>query len=80
VNVNEAVARVRVVFVQTIEPKNSRRDQVLGRRKWIVGLERDAALKNCPGPQAVSDFRHDSKIAGRRFIAALFHTEAEPGG
>ena len=36
-NVDEAVARIRIVFVQSVEPQNTRRDQVLCRRRRFVG-------------------------------------------
>ena len=45
-NVDEAVARIRIVLVQSVEPQNARRDPVLRRRKRCVGLKRNAAYKN----------------------------------
>ena len=35
-NVNEAVARIRILLVQSVEPQNTRRDQILRRRKRFV--------------------------------------------
>ena len=39
-NVHEAVARIRIVLVHSIEPQNTRRDQVLRRRGRFVKLNR----------------------------------------
>jgi hypothetical protein len=78
VNVDETSARVRVVLVCTIEPKNSRRDQVFGCGQRIIGSERHTTLENCSHWHAVTDFGRDAKIASGRFIAARFDAEAKP--
>src|SRR5215470_13954012 len=45
-NVDKAVACVRIVLVQSVEPQNARHHQILGWRRWLAGIELDAAYKN----------------------------------
>jgi hypothetical protein len=80
-NVNEAVARIRIVLVQPVQPQNSRRDPILCRRKRFVGLKRNAAYKNGSVRHIASDLLRHAKTAGRRFEAPLFrpHTESRRG-
>ena len=47
-NVDEAVARIRIVLVQSVQPQNTRRDQVLRRRRRFVRLKRNAPTKTVP--------------------------------
>ena len=46
VDVNEAVARVGVVFLEAIEPEDAREDEIIGRRRRVVRRERDPAAEN----------------------------------
>ena len=54
VNVNKTLAGVGIVRFYTIEPENARQDKILGRWKWVVGLERDAARENCACRRALA--------------------------
>jgi hypothetical protein len=75
--VDEAIARIRIVLVQSVEPQNTRRHQVLGRRPRFVGLKRNAAYKNCPFRHLASDLLRHTKTAGRRFEAPLLCPDTE---
>src|ERR1017187_9735972 len=73
------ISSARSAGAVKVEPKNSRRDQVLARGKWIVGLQRHAALKNRANRHAVTDLCRHAKTSGRRFVAAFFRADAETG-
>src|SRR4029077_8514097 len=77
-NVDEAIARVRVVFLQPIEPENTRHHQVLRRRKRITRPERHATSKNCSARQPVANLFSHPKTAERRFQAAMLDADSEP--
>ncbi len=77
VNIDEAVARVGIVFFQSLEPQNTRHHQVLGRRKRIANLEWDAALKNSSARQIAADFFDHAKMSSGRFVAPLLRPDAE---
>ena len=79
VNIDEAIARARVTFFRSVEPKNSRRNEIFGLGQRIVGPERDASFKNCSGRGVVADFLRNAKFSERRFHAALFRTQTEAG-
>jgi hypothetical protein len=79
VDVNEAVARIGVVFVQTVEPKNARHHQVLRRRQRITWRKRHAAAKDRAAGGIAADFFYDAKSAGRRLETALFSPDTKVG-
>ena len=76
-NVDEAVARIRILLVQSVEPQNTRRHQVLCGRKPFVGLKRNAAYKNGSVRHIASDLLRHAKTAGRRFEAPLLRPDTE---
>ena len=76
-NVNEAVARIRIVLVQPVQPQNSRRDPILRRRKRFVGLKRNAAYKNGSVRHIASDLLRHAKTADRRLEAPLLRAGTE---
>ena len=76
-NVDEAVARIGIVLFQSLEPQDTRHHQVLGRRKRIVGLEWNAALKNSSARQTVADFLHYAKISSGCLVAPLLRPDAK---
>src|SRR5438067_1300810 len=45
-NVDEAVSRIRILLVQSVEPQNTRRHRILRRRRRFVGTKRNTAYKN----------------------------------
>lgn len=79
VNVNEAIAGIGVVFVQTIQPQNPRHHQILRGRERIVRPKRHAAAKNRSVRRIAADLFCDPKSAGRRFEAALFGPNPKTG-
>jgi hypothetical protein len=66
VNVNEAVARVRVVRFESIV-----------RRMFILKTDRFATFENGADGRVASKFFGNPKLAQRRFHAAFLRTEAE---
>ena len=76
-NVNEAVARIRIVLVQPVQPQNSRRDPILRRRKRFVGLKRNAAYKNGSVRHIASDLLRHAKTADWRFETSLLCPDTE---
>jgi len=77
-NVNEAVARIRILLVQSVEPQNTRRHQVLCGRKPCVGLKRNTAYKNGSVRHIASDLLGYAKTADRRFEASRLRPNTEP--
>ena len=77
VNVNETVARVGVVFIQAIKPQDARHHQVVSRRKWIVGFQGHATLKDSIARQAGANLFCDAESTGWRFHAAFFRPDPE---
>lgn len=77
VDIDKAVARVRIIFFETVEPKNTRRDEVFRVGQRIVRAKGDARFENCPGRGGVADFFPNAKFSHGRFHAALFRTQAE---
>src|SRR6202022_2410675 len=71
VNVNEPVVRIRIVFIQPVEPKDARCDEVLSGRGRVIGPKRHARFENRSRRGAVSYFFRDAKSAQRRFHAAF---------
>src|SRR4029450_4269305 len=76
-NVCERVTRIRIVLVQSVEPQNTRRHQVLRRRMRFVGLKRNAPYKNGSRRHLASDLLRHAKTAGRRFEAPLLRPDTE---
>src|SRR4029077_14579667 len=76
-NVDVAVARIRILLVQSVEPQNTRRHQVLRRRRRFVGLKRNAPHKNGSVWHIASDLLRHAKTAGRRFEAPLLRPDTE---
>ena len=76
-NVDVAVARIRIVLVQSVEPQNTRCHQVLRRRQRFVGLKRHAAYKNGSTLHIAPDFLRHAKTAGRRLEAPLLRPDTE---
>jgi len=76
-NVDVAVARIRILLVQPVEPQNTRRHQVLRRRRRFVGLKRNAPHKNGSVRHIASDLLRHAKTAGRRFEAPLLRPDTE---
>ena len=77
VNVNETLARVRIVFIQSSQPENARRDQIFRGRQWVLRFERNPASKNGAERHAVPDFFRDLETAEGRFVASFFRPESE---
>jgi len=77
VNVDETVARIRIPLVQSVKPQNARRDQILRRRKRLVGLKRNAAYKNGSVRHIASDLLPHAKTTDRRFKAPLLRPDSE---
>ena len=78
VDVNETIARVRIVVVRAVEPENSRHHQVFGGWQRIFRAERDTAAENCSAWHIAADLFRDAKVADRRFEAAFLSSDAEP--
>ncbi len=76
-NVDEAVARIRIVLIQSIEPQDTRRDHVLRRRRRFVGLKRKAPDKNGSVRHIASDLLRHAKTARRRFKAPLLRPDTK---
>src|SRR5262249_57441096 len=45
-NVNEAIARIRILLVESVEPQNARRHKILCRRERVVGPKRHPPYQN----------------------------------
>src|SRR5439155_12453296 len=56
---------------------DTRHHQVLGRRKWIAGLERDTASKNCSSRHLAADLLRYAKATDRSFKTPFFCSNAE---
>src|SRR5206468_2980157 len=78
VNIDEAVARIRVVLVQSVEPQNARHHKVFGRRRRVAGFERDAAYKNGAARHLASNFLRHPKTPSWSFQAPLVHADTKP--
>src|SRR5215208_4481493 len=77
-NVDEAVARIRILLVQSVEPQNPGRNPILRRRKRFVGLKRNAPHENGSIRHIASDLLPHAKTTDRRFEAALLRPNTEP--
>src|SRR6267378_3983530 len=76
-DVNEALSRVDIVPVQSVEPQNTRHHKILSRRKRIAGLERHTASKNCPRRHFAADLLRYAKATDRSFKTPLLCSNAE---
>src|SRR5215211_9032859 len=76
-NVNESVACIRILLVQTVEPQNTRRHRILCRRKRFGGAKWNTAYKNGSVRHIASDLLRHAKTAGRRFEAPLLRPDTE---
>ena len=78
VNVNEAVASIRVVIVHAVQPKNSRHHQVVGGGQRVFRPEGHSAAKNRSTRHVAADLLGDPEIAGRRLETAFLGPNAKP--
>src|SRR4051812_11163689 len=77
-NVDIAVARIRIVLVQSVEPQNTRHDRVLRRRSRFVRPKRNPPDENSSVGHIASNLLRDAETAGWRFEAPLLCPDAEP--
>src|SRR4029077_11801799 len=70
-------ARVCSPLLTTVEPQNTRRHQVLRRRKRFVGLKWNAPHKNGSVRHIASDLLRHAKTAGRRSEAPLLRPDTK---
>src|SRR2546430_1601442 len=54
-NIDETVVGVGVAFSEAIEPKNTRRDEVVSGGKRVARLQRNPRLENGAGGRVLSD-------------------------
>jgi len=77
VDINIAIARIRVLFVQPFQPENTARNPVLRFRQRITRLQRHATLENRPARHVVPDFPANLKASERRLVTARLGAQAE---
>src|ERR1700719_3694908 len=77
VNINEPITRVRVMFLEPVEPKNARRNEIFRFGHRIVWPKGDARFENCSRRGGASDFFCDAKPAQRRFQAAFLSPDSK---
>ena len=80
VNVDETVARIRVVLLEPVQPKNPASNKVIRVGQRIVRGQRYASFENRAGRGPMSDFFRNPKISQWRFHTAFFHADAESRG
>jgi len=80
VNVNETISGIGIVLLQTVQPEDSRHNQILRGRQRISGFQRHATLKNRAGGRVAANFFRYAEAPGRCFHAALLGSDSESGG
>src|SRR4029077_11744329 len=79
VDVDETFLGGCVFGLEAFEPKNARRNQILGLRQRFFRPQRNATSKYCSMRHAVPDFFRDFKTTQRRFHAPLFRARPKSG-
>ena len=75
--IDEAIARIRILIVQSVQPQNARRYQVLRLQERLVTLKRNTAYKDGSVRRIASDLLRHAETSGRRFEAPLLRPDAE---
>jgi aspartate-semialdehyde dehydrogenase len=79
VNVDEALVRVRVLGIETVQPKDSRHYQILVPHEFFRHLHAPAVFEHGSQRHSVANLFRDAEPAGRRFHAPLFRPETKSG-
>src|SRR5438552_3846236 len=79
VNINKSLARVCIVFIQPVEPKNPRGDEILRVRQRVSWPKRYARFKNCSRRGVVSDLLCNAKVTERCLQTSFLSANAETG-
>ena len=77
VDVNEAVPRVRVPFLQPVQPENTTGYPIFCLRQWFVRLQRSPAFEDGSARHFVADFFADLETAKRRLVTSFFGAETK---
>lgn len=77
VDVNETIAGVGVVRLDSLQPENARENEIVRPRKRIIRSERNATDEDRAVRHSLADLVTDAKFSERCFVAARFGAGTE---